>query len=247
MWTPDAWDMLLKNTNLYEANNWGGNWAAFKKTSMQDLFNAVGILLLMSVIRIRDKKLYWSKKVCGGMLRQHAMAAVMPQKKFFHVCSMMHVVDFTNLDPDSLHKIYDKAKPIMALINQQCCAGVNWWPGRILTIDEAMRAYRGKRCRIMAFMPDKPIKRGLKLYMLSDADTGMVLCFILAAGDADVSEWDPVDLCAPGGGEEPFKAEGKMTFMCLRLMRAGGILGKGHIVATDNAYTCGELAMHCPP
>jgi hypothetical protein len=166
----------------------------------------------------------------------------MTKNKFFHVCSMMHVVDFSTLDPDSLHKIYDKAKPIMDLINKQCVAGVNWWPGRILTIDEAMRAYRGKRCRIMAFMPDKPIKRGLKLYMLNDADTGMVLCFILAAGDADVSCWDPVDLCAPHGDEEPFKAEGKMTFVCLRLMKS--VLGKGHIVATDNAYTSNELAIH---
>ena len=52
----------------------------------------------------------------------------------------------------------------------------NWKPEQFLAIDESIIAYKGKFCPCRIYMPDKPVKFGIKVYKLCN-DLGITLDF----------------------------------------------------------------------
>jgi hypothetical protein len=54
-------------------------------------------------------------------------------------------------------------------------------PGRNLPVDESMVAFKG-RTHLKQYMPQKPIKRGLKIWALACSSTGYLLSFSVYEG-----------------------------------------------------------------
>ena len=54
-------------------------------------------------------------------------------------------------------------------------------PNRDLSVDEAVVKYKGCSS-IKQYMPQKPVKRGFKIWMLADSDTGYVMKFSVYEG-----------------------------------------------------------------
>ena len=67
-------------------------------------------------------------------------------------------------------------------------------PQRKLSIDEAMVAYKG-RSHLQQYMPNKPIKWGLKIWMIAEAATGYILDFEPYFGKPGAA---PAQLTVPG-------------------------------------------------
>ena len=56
-----------------------------------------------------------------------------------------------------------------------------WNPDKNISIDEAMIPFKG-RSSLKQYMPMKPIKRGIKVWVRADANNGYVLAFEVYTG-----------------------------------------------------------------
>ena len=97
---------------------------------------------------------------------------------------------------------------------------MNYLPEVQLSVDESMISFSG-RSKFKVFMPLKPIKVGLKAYLLCEAKTGFVLNWSLHTGEE-------TDL------------ENLKTFNIVRNL-LNGFEGEGHIlllIVSIRAYNC---------
>ena len=61
-------------------------------------------------------------------------------------------------------------------------------PGRDLSIDEAMVGYEGRSSQ-KQYMPNKPTKRGYRIWCICDARTGYILLFSIYTGADETTEF----------------------------------------------------------
>ena len=98
-------------------------------------------------------------------------------------------------------------------------------PGPFLTVDERLAAYRC-RCRFIQYMPTKPAKYGIKLWMCCDADTKYVYNASICCGKENAKE--ATCLCNLGG---------KVVRQLLEPLHC-----EGRNITTDNYFTSLGLA-----
>ena len=79
-----------------------------------------------------------------------------------------------------------KVRPVLDMIEQ--CFTDLYHPSRECAIDEAMVPYKG-RSSLKQYMPNKPVKRGLKVWMRSDSNKGYVSQFQVYVGKVASSDW----------------------------------------------------------
>ena len=103
-----------------------------------------------------------------------------------------------------------------------------FYPGKELAVDETMVGFRG-RVSFIQYSPKKPIKFGLKLYVLADSSTGYVYDFILYTGREVTSMLPHTYTHLPIPGQF-------VTVLVESLM------DRGHVVFTDRFYTSVPLA-----
>lgn len=100
-------------------------------------------------------------------------------------------------------------------------------PGEHLSADEAMVLFTGNRCPIIRAMPNKPITRGIKLYMGVDYETKFAFDFNVCDGS----------ITAENSTAFPYGATGRQIVKLLE-----GLVGMGYKVYVDNYYTSIPLA-----
>lgn len=85
-----------------------------------------------------------------------------------------------------------KIKKVIAKITVKLNLG---WKANIdLSVDESMIKYKGRKIIFVQYMPRKPIKHGIKVFCLCDADTGYLLAFEVFTGEhAGGSTWDIIE------------------------------------------------------
>lgn len=67
--------------------------------------------------------------------------------------------------------------------------------GQFMSIDESMIKYKGKQIRFIQYMPAKPIKHGIKVFVLSCAEIGYCYEFWIYYGkENDTST--PIEIVA---------------------------------------------------
>ena len=102
-----------------------------------------------------------------------------------------------------------------------------WTPGRDITIDESMIKYKGRAVCWVQYMPAKPIKHGIKVFVCCCAQTAVMLSYEIYVG-AEKSDVD-----------------GSALQICDRLINKANLTNvKGRILFTDNWYTSVNLAQH---
>ncbi|XP_069166168.1 piggyBac transposable element-derived protein 4-like [Procambarus clarkii] len=94
-------------------------------------------------------------------------------------------------------------------------------PGQNVIIDESPELFKG-RLAFKQYIPSKRHRFGLKFFVLCDCETGIVLDMIL---------YSDTDVDIPAQDEHGFSGSVVKTLMEL-------LLSKGHILFTDNYYTC---------
>ncbi len=97
-------------------------------------------------------------------------------------------------------------------------------PGPFLTVDERLAPYRG-RCRFIQYMPSKPAKYGIKLWMCCDAETKYVYNASVYCGKESANEGPCKDL------------GGKVVRQLLQPLQCDG-----RNITTDNYFTSLNLA-----
>ena len=102
-----------------------------------------------------------------------------------------------------------------------------WNAGRDVTINEGMILYKGRAVNYVQYMMAKPIKHGVKVYMICCAASSIMLAFEIYVG----REGDDKD--------------GSALAICDRLITAAGLaVHRGCVLFTDNWYTTVRLAIY---
>jgi hypothetical protein len=211
--------MLVLETNAYAARCiLVRNDPKWYPTNVQELTAWLGIRLYMSIFHFPETRMYWASDALFGNL---AIANVMIRERFERISRYFHVAN-TTLNPARGQNGHDRLahlRPLITMIFNKCRDLYN--PHINVSIDEAMVAFRG-RLGFRQYLPSKPTKYGVKVWVRADPTSGYVNSFQVYTGKVD------------GGAEM-----GLSTRVVLDLVE--GLDDKGYIINTDNFFSSPAL------
>ena len=162
-----AW--IANETNRYatQVQAQKGEDSRWYETDSTEIRVFIGMRVYMSIIDLPDIKMYWSEdNLYGGF----PIANVMCRSRFEKLSQYFHVADRTGYDRndpnrDKLHLV----REVLDFINGNLLE--NYTPHRESSIDEAMIAFRGTLA-FHQYMPAKPTKYGIKVWVRADSHNG---------------------------------------------------------------------------
>ena len=185
-----------------------------------------GILVAMATLRTRNPDHIWASESKGGKGYGAQVAWIrnsMTRQAFLDHRRFLHFEDTSTpahkQDTDPLKKV----RRLIDHLNKAFAA--NWTLGQFIVVDEAMIACKSRYCNFVQYMPAKPIKHGIKQFVLCCAYTSYVTQF-------------EVYTCS--------QQDGSPTGVIERLLRDCDVHGSGYgrVMITDNWL--GALGPHSP-
>ncbi|XP_014677366.1 PREDICTED: piggyBac transposable element-derived protein 4-like [Priapulus caudatus] len=163
---------LVYQTNLYAAQQLKdvvlkpfSRLRFWKPTTVPEMKKFLGLLILMGIVRKPQMEMFWST---DEMLETPFVRKVMSRDRFFLLWKFFHFSDNENKPENCTDKLY-KVRPVYDYLIQKFRD--LFQPNRQISIDEGMLAWRG-RLSFRVYNPAKPIKYGIKGYILADSATG---------------------------------------------------------------------------
>ena len=198
-------DLILDQTRLFATQN-----NDFFDITKEELLAFLGINIAMGMFlhpRVHD---YWSTK---PMFRMPWFSAIMSRDK---INRYLHMADSSKQKKrgengyDPLYKVRPLIQKTLELFPKY------YQPKQDLAIDEMMV---GTRCRVhfLQYIPKKPTKWGIKLFVNSESSTGYVLTYDVYVGSSESNE------------------KGHTHKTVMKLM--SNYLNKNHKLFSDNFYT----------
>nr|XP_022290940.1 piggyBac transposable element-derived protein 4-like [Crassostrea virginica] len=205
-------DKVLKEKSRFQ------KW---KDTCASEMKKFSAIILAMGILTQMDVSEYWT---VNPVTSTPFFPSVMSRDRFLLLLAFIHLNDNSNHIPRGMEG-YD---PLFKLgpIYQKILSRFHtvYAPHQALAIDESMVAWHGN-LSFRVYSPDKPIKYGLKAYMLCDAENAYCLKFKLYTGKSSVRP-----------------SENGATYdLVMDLLR--NYYEKGHILFCDNYYSSPRLFM----
>ncbi|KAF2894881.1 hypothetical protein ILUMI_11294 [Ignelater luminosus] len=164
----------LLNIIVTESNRYARQKGTSLDLSLNELKAFIGILVIMGLNSLPSLRLYWSSDQNFYSAR---VSEVMPLKRFLKILRYLHIHDndlvLKRGEPE-FDKLYKIRPMIQYLTNSflQACT-----PGRNIAIDESMVVFKEKT-HLKQYMPQKPIKRGFKIWALACSETGYLQTFL---------------------------------------------------------------------
>lgn len=161
--------MIVQQCNLYAQEVMSEekyeNW---KEISTEDIEAYFGFMILMGINSLPSLEDYWKK---DPVYHYAPVADCISRDRFLEINRYLHFVDNSTLSPrtSSAYDRLGKVRPLLAHLQSRFSAV--YTPGQNLAIDEAMIKFQG-RSSIKQYMPMKPIKRGIKVWVLADSSNG---------------------------------------------------------------------------
>ena len=184
----------------------------------QELMAFIGINIAMGMLRLPQVKDYWST---NKILATPWFPGIMARDRFYTILRYIHLAD-SALQKQKGESGYDPLFKVRFLIDHLSAVYPQYYyPSRYLSIDEMMV---GTRCRIsfLQYLPKKPTKFGIKVWVNAEAKTGYVLNFQVYTGS-----------------DTKTKEKGLSHRVVMDLMRP--YFFKKHCLFVDNFYTSVEL------
>ena len=148
----------------------GEKFAQWTQVTEQELHAYMGFMILMGLVHMPSLYDYWKK---DEIFHYSPVASRISCDRFFELHRYLHCADNHTLSPpgDPGYDKLGKIKPVM----ERLCAQFRsvYCPSKNVSIDEAMIPFKG-RSTLKQYMPMKPIKRGIKVWAMSDAHNGYV-------------------------------------------------------------------------
>lgn len=165
--TPELISMIVEQTNKYarEVSPPDKEWA---EVTRKELYAFLGFQLLMGLNPKPSVKDYWRK---DQVYHYGPISDRITRDRYLDIQRYLHFVDNSTLSPPNSPS-YDrlgKVKPLITYITEKCKSLYN--PGREIAVDEAMIKFQG-RSSLKQYMPLKPIRRGIKVWVLGDSSNG---------------------------------------------------------------------------
>lgn len=149
-------DQLVYQTNLYSIQR--GRPLNVKRF---EILNFIGINFLMGYNKLPSWKHYWAT---SDDLNVPCVSNTMSRNRFDNILSNLHVQDNSLIPTNNKDKLL-KLRPFINYCNE--IFSTSYHGTRELSIDESMIIFKGRNC-MKQYNPQKPIKRGYKIWCLSD-------------------------------------------------------------------------------
>jgi len=140
-------------------------------------------ILSMGLVDLPSYKLFWKKH---PLFENFFVKSLISKKEFEFIVRFLHF--------ESINIVHDKISKIRYLVNYFNSLWTKYSPfAKTYTIDETMVPYRGK-LGIKQYIPNKPIKYGIKIYAIADSDTAYVRKWHIYSGKYDRKDTDNIVL-----------------------------------------------------
>ena len=177
MFTDEIWNLMVTETNRYhdqqaasEPNKHKRKWRPVTKEEMQAF---IGIIIYMGIVKLPRITMYWSM---DNLVHQESVSSVMTQTRFFQIWRYFHVADNARALPredpnfDKIYRVRQFLDLVMTNAQHLYCLD------RDVSIDETMVPHKG-RLSFKQYIKNKPVRWGIKLWVLCEAKTGYVFKF----------------------------------------------------------------------
>lgn len=172
----DLLEKITFETNLYAIQKSGGG-TEFLPVTKTEMKSFLGINILMGIKQLPSLKDYWS---ANDELRDNYISSKMSRNRFMAILGNFHVNNNIH-QPQKGEPGYDKLYKIRPLLNRlQDTFSYYYQPTENQSIDESMIRFKG-RSSIRQYMPQKPIKRGYKVWVRAN-ESGYVSQFDIYTG-----------------------------------------------------------------
>ncbi|XP_030018120.1 piggyBac transposable element-derived protein 4-like isoform X2 [Sphaeramia orbicularis] len=141
---------------------------AWKPVTVSEMKTFLGLFFLTGIIRKPELEMYWS---ADEILATSYFCKVMSRNRFEIIWKFLHFSDNETRPVNSNDKLY-KVRPVLDYL--VCKFREMYQPNTNICIDEGVLLWRG-RLAFKVYNPQKPIKYGIKSYILCDSETGY--CF----------------------------------------------------------------------
>ena len=211
---------LVKHTNTYawanicKKKSYADSSGAWQETTVAEMEKFIAALIYQGIVKVPTHQRYWSTKTLYHGLWAREM---MSFNRFKALLAMLHVVDIAG------EKAGDKLRKVSPFINhfKERCTSL-FQPDINIAVDE--RLVKSKhRSGIRQYIKNKPVKFGIKLWVVADSHTGYTCDFNVYAGKT--------------ANKENNFGLGYTTVMEL----CTKFLGQGYNVFFDNFYTSPKL------
>lgn len=219
--TEELLEIITHESNAYAAECMDdeafSNWT---KITVQELKAYFGFYILMGLVQLPSMFDYWST---NPAYRYSVISDRITRDRFFELHRYLHFVSNSTLHPhgSDLYDRLGKVRPVIDYLNNRFSTMYN--PHCEVSIDEAMVKYKG-RSSMKQYMPQKPIKRGFKVWVRADARNGYV---------------SQVDVYAGKVNDKGEKGLGRHVVE--KLTQA--LIGKHHHIYFDNYFTSIQLLL----
>ena len=169
--TIDILQHIVTETNKYALQCIGEashvNWV---EVTVEELEAYFGIVILMGLVRLPTLRDYWKR---DPTYHYAPIATAFSRDRFFELSRYLHFEDNNNLAPrgTATYNRLGKVQHITNLLTTRFETVFNL--NKEVAVDEAMIKFKG-RSTIKQYMPKKPIKRGIKAWVLADSKTGYI-------------------------------------------------------------------------
>ena len=172
-------EYIVEQTNLYAFQCMGEElYSTWTKLTVDEFCAFLGFMILMGLAHLPSLPDYWSR---DPTFRYSMVADRITRDRFLEILRYIHFADNSTLpQPGSPeYNKLGKVQPVIDTLNHQFRDVYNL--NRDVSIDEAMVPFNG-RSSLKQYMPKKPVKRGIKVWMLADAKNGYVSSFEVYTG-----------------------------------------------------------------
>ena len=167
--TDEILQVIVDASNQYAGSTMPAErFSKWAKYTFDDLKAYLGFQILMSINRLPSFADYWSK---NPNMRYGPVADRISRDRFRELQRYLHFVDNSTVIPRGQkgHDRLGKVRPILTYITQKCKEVYS--PHKEVTVDEAMIKFQGSSS-LKQYLPMKPTKRGIKVWVLGDANNG---------------------------------------------------------------------------
>lgn len=167
-------DELIEHI-VVETNRYAQECIAMKpdaewfETTLDEMKAFIGLHVLFDIKKLPATPLYWSSDPLLGVPE---VQKIMSRNRFDKLSKYLHLNNNANQVPreDPTHDKLFKVRPVLGRVIQCCQTEIR--PEKDLSVDEAMKQY----------MPMKPVKRGIKVWVCAESSSGFVCDFQVYTG-----------------------------------------------------------------
>ena len=151
---------------------------SWTKMTVEELQAYMGFMILMGLVKLPSIYDYWKK---DETYHYSPIASRITRDRFFELHRYLHFVDNSTLAPPGSPD-YNKLNKVQPIIDRLCKSFQSVYsPGKNVSVDEAMIPFKG-RSSLKQYMPQTPVKRGIKVWALADASNRYIANFQVYTG-----------------------------------------------------------------